>query len=432
MKETSTPPQLPLRFFRWYCHPKLRDSIEGDLMELYEERLAKSGKLKANASFIKDVLLLFRPGIVRSFEGYENLNTYSMLKNYFVVGLRHVTKHKLFSMLNIFCLAIGITVSLLMGAYVLNESSVNSTLKNADAQYLVKSKWKSENMGMEIATFSPLAKTLKEEYPHLVENYYRFDPVTAIVSVEDKHFRVGIAIGDTTFISMYGFRILHGSQNGAFVNNQSAVVTESFAEQFFGKKDVVDELITVQTRDGRSLEFIISAVLADLPYNNSITNFTGRYQVFLPMDNNQYFQYGDKGDRWNNIYMVNMVELKEGITPADVAEPLEQVLAKYQPTHTRENLKVELDGIKGYYLKKNSGAVQKMIITLLFIAAFILLMTIINFINIHIGTSSYRLKEIGLRKVFGGAKLQLIVQHLVESSCSRASALFYRLCCTRC
>jgi len=75
LKKDKALPKLPLRFFRWFCHPKLKDSIEGDLMELYEERKAKSGKLKADFSFIMDVMLLFRPGIIRPTEGYKNLKS---------------------------------------------------------------------------------------------------------------------------------------------------------------------------------------------------------------------------------------------------------------------------------------------------------------------------------------------------------------------
>lgn len=340
-----------------------------------------------------------------------------MLRNYFIVALRHLVRHKLFSLLNVSCLAIGITLTMLISAYVVTEKNVNAELRNIDDQYHIKSKWKSENMGMEITSFSPLAKTIKEEYPFLVENYYRFDPARAIVSVDDKHFRVGVAIGDTTFISMYGFHVLHGNQNAPFVNNESAVVTETFANQFFGKTDVVDQMISIQTpADGRVVVYNISAVLSDLPYNNSITNFTGRpYQVFLPIHNNQYFQMdGDKGDNWNNANMVNMIQLKKGVSPSEVSKAFAQVLDKYQPAHTRGNIEIQLEDIKTHYLQKNNEAVSKMIVTLLCIAGFILLMTIINFINIHVGTSSYRLKEIGLRKVFGGVKFQLIAQHLLE------------------
>src|SRR5450755_3718799 len=341
-----------------------------------------------------------------------------MLRSYIIIAIRHLSRHKLFSIINISCLAIGITFSLIIGVYVLDQESVNAHIKKANNQYVIKSKWKQENMGPDITTLGPLAKTMKDEYPDLVANYYRFDPVANIVSTGDKHFREDISVGDTTFVSMYGFALLYGNQKQTFINNQSAVVTEDFALKFFGESNVINKIITVQTpSDGGKHDFIISAVLKKTPYN-SISNFAiskTEYQVYLPMENNQYFQGGDKGDNWANVFMVGMIELQKGVSPKDIEKPFEQVLGKYQPPFVKGNLKVELAGIKNYYLAQNNYAVQKMITTLAMIAAFILFLSIINFVNINIGTSSYRLKEIGLRKVFGSAKLQLIMQFMTES-----------------
>ncbi|PZR34443.1 MAG: hypothetical protein DI538_16660, partial [Azospira oryzae] len=70
------PPKLALRFFRWYCHPKLLKYIEGDLMELYKERVGAKGKRRADWRFVLDVVLLFRPGIIRPAEGYQQVNQY--------------------------------------------------------------------------------------------------------------------------------------------------------------------------------------------------------------------------------------------------------------------------------------------------------------------------------------------------------------------
>src|SRR5262245_6493592 len=92
-----SPPRLFLRFFRWYCHANLADSIEGDLMELYYERVKRDGKKKADLKFVADVLLLCRPGIIRSAQGFDQLNQYDMFKNYFKVGIRNILKYKMFS-----------------------------------------------------------------------------------------------------------------------------------------------------------------------------------------------------------------------------------------------------------------------------------------------------------------------------------------------
>ena len=111
----KTAPKLPLRFFRWFCHPKLRDHIEGDLMELYDERVKGRGKRKADLKFIGDVLLLFRPGIIKPIEQHQNLNTQAMLKNYFKIGWRNLLRNKGYSVINMGGLAFGITVTLLIG-----------------------------------------------------------------------------------------------------------------------------------------------------------------------------------------------------------------------------------------------------------------------------------------------------------------------------
>src|SRR5271156_246683 len=109
MKKNS-PPKYFLRFFRWFCHPKLRDHIEGDLMELYDERVKEKGKRNADTKFIFDVLLLFRPGIIKPTEGYKNLNNYGMIKSYFKIGWRNFVKNKGYSSINIIGLAAGMTV----------------------------------------------------------------------------------------------------------------------------------------------------------------------------------------------------------------------------------------------------------------------------------------------------------------------------------
>src|SRR5690349_13545399 len=105
-----------------------------------------------------------------------------MIRNYFLIAIRHMTRHKLFSIINILCLAIGITFSMLIGVYILNQKNTNHDLKNYRQQYVIKSKWKVKDMGLPLTTVGPLAKTLKDQYPNLVANYFRYNPVTNVVS----------------------------------------------------------------------------------------------------------------------------------------------------------------------------------------------------------------------------------------------------------
>lgn len=343
-------------------------------------------------------------------------NSIHMFRNYVTIAWRNLLRNNGFPVINIFCLVIGLTFSLLMGVYISDQAAINSDIKNVSDQYVIKSDWKHENMGLPITTLGPLAKTIREEYPGLVENYYRFNPVVNIVSYGDKHFRTQMSVGDTTLVTMYGFPLLAGDPQHAFRNDQSAVVTEKFARKFFGGAPALDKVISIQTpADGQKHNFVITAVLRDLPFN-SITGFTKHeYEVYLPMEANPYFQAGDKGDQWSNIYMAGMIQLKRGVTAERLQRPFADVLEKYQPAFVKGNLKIKLAAVRDYYLKDNNGSVQKMLTTLSFVTVFILMLAMINFVNISVGTSAYRLKEIGLRKVFGSSRRQLIAQYLTEA-----------------
>lgn len=339
-----------------------------------------------------------------------------MLKNYFLIATRHLVRHKFFSAINILCLALGISFSLIIGVYVLNQYNVNASLKNVNNQYIIKSNWKVKEMGLDITTFGPLAKTLKDDYPSLVANYYRYNPVTNVVSAGDKSFKEDIAIGDTSFVFMYGFPLLYGDKEKPFTDNSSAVITETMAIKLFGNSNAIGKVLSVLTTvNGEKQDYKVSAVLKDIPYN-SVTNLIGNsYNVFVPTEGNRYYAGGDPSQNWNSAYEIGMVELKPGVSPNDLANPIKQIIAKNTTENIQKNLTVQLAPVKDYYLKDHNGAARKMIVILSLAAVFILLMAVINFVNINIGTSSYRLKEIGLRKVFGGAKLQLIFQFLTEA-----------------
>lgn len=338
-----------------------------------------------------------------------------MLKSYLLIAIRHLARHRFFSAIMVCCLALGITFAMIIGLYVSNQESVNGGIRDLSNQYMIRSKWKVKGVGMDITTIAPLAKTMREEYPALVANYYRYCPVSQVVSAGDNFFKEQVAIGDTTLVSMYGFPLLYGDKQHAFPTISSAVVTEKTAMKWFGQKNVIGKRFGMQTTAGDYQQFTISAVLKDLP-ENSVTSLMGnRYEVFLPAIGNRNFAGGDPLTSWADAFQVGLVELKPGVRAQDLTVPFRQVLAKYTKDPITKNLEVELAPLHDYHLKENNAVVQRMVTTLSLVAAFILLMAIINFVNITIGTSGHRLKEIGLRKVFGSAQKQLVLQFIVEA-----------------
>lgn len=338
-----------------------------------------------------------------------------MLQNYFKIGWRNLRKNGIFTFINVFGLSVGLTFTLLIGSYIWDEWQVNADLRNIDNQYIIQSKWKQPNMGMEITTLAPLAKTLKEQYPNLVENYYRFDGVSTTVSKGANHFREDIQIGDSTLLAMYGFPLLHGDARTALSHPNSVVLSEKMALKYFGKTDIVGQTIQIESFTRERKDFMITAVLAPLPFN-SVTQFVStEIPVLLPMSSLAFFGREAGMTAWDNAYVVNYIELKKGITPADLQKPIAQTIATNASELVKVNLEVFLKPLRTLHRENNNGLINKTLLTLSLVALFIVFMAVVNFVNISIGSSSSRLKEIGVRKVLGSEKKQVIGQFLTES-----------------
>jgi putative ABC transport system permease protein len=339
-----------------------------------------------------------------------------MLKNYFKIAWRNIVKHRFYSFVNIVGLFTGITFALLIGAYVWQELQVNKELRNYKQQFFLQTQWKDDAQSGAITTFAPLAKRLKEEYPNLIVNFYRWDGITSGVTKGDKSFREDIQLGDSTLLSMFGFELLHGDKQTALMEPYSAVITEQTAIRYFGKTNVVGQTLIIQSFSGGEKDFAITGVLKTQK-ENSVTrlNADNRNTVFIPTNTYDYFSRTSL-DNWNNFWIPSYIELKEGASVVAVQQAIEQLIKTNLPDAVKPNfIKVEAVPLSNYYLHKDNGLVKRMLYMLSFIGLFILLMAVVNFINIAISSSGNRMKEIGMRKVMGSMRWHLIIQFLAES-----------------
>ncbi|PJJ79476.1 ABC transporter permease [Mucilaginibacter auburnensis] len=335
-----------------------------------------------------------------------------MLQNYITVAWRNMWKHKFFTLINIFGLSIGICFTLVIAVYVWQESSVNSQLRNADNQYIIQSKWKKPGLGYEMTTLAGLPQALKQNYPNLVANAYHWDGINSIVSKGDKHFQEILQVGDSSFINMYGFKLLDGDGATALKDPFSVVITEEKAIKYFGKTNCVGQTLTIESFKGEKHDFTVTGVLAKYR-KNSVTNLIERSNstFFLPAEAVKFL--GRDLDSWSNVVVVGLLELKEGIKPADLVGPMKTLIKVNATPQIAANLDPYLINLQSYY--QDNPVVKKTIFTLSCIALFILLMAVVNFVNICISSSSKRMKEMGVRKVLGGLRQQLIIQFLTES-----------------
>lgn len=339
-----------------------------------------------------------------------------MFKSYLKIMIRNMMRQKAYSMITILGLTVGLTFAMLISVFVWSEMQVNQNLKDVDRLYLVETEY-TKGQGSLPTFFVPamIGERAVEKYPAVFENNYRFRDRAITVSKGDKHFRIQSMIGDSTLIDMFGFQILHGSASGDVLSRPDAmVITEKIARQFFDRLDVAGETLTVSTESNGMQEYVITGVIADLPKKNTVSDFMNMdAQVFLSHANRANFNLGGIDDWGASI--ITYIKVAKGASEAEAAAKLNELLQSEAPDAVRADKSIKLSPLENYYLVTNHQAVQKLIISLSVIAAFILLLAITNFINITVARSFSRLKEVGVRKVIGGVRRQVVFQFLSEA-----------------
>ncbi|MCW5911653.1 MAG: ABC transporter permease [Cyclobacteriaceae bacterium] len=424
MKEASTPPKLATRFFRWYCHPKLRDYIEGDLMEVYERRLKTSGKRKADLLFIVDVLLLCRPGIIKPTEGYKKLNTYGMYKSYFKIGWRNLAGNKTLAFIKIFGLSIGLSACMLIFLYAKDEMSYDQFHENKTRLYRIIQTFHigdkpPKTLG---TTNTVVGETFARQLPE-VQQYVRINGFPVTIKKDDEVFTEHTLFVDNIFFSVFTFPLLAGNESTALKELHSVVISKDMALKYFGMVDVIGKSLQIKMGDGFE-DFSISAVSENFPQNSTLK--TG---VLLPFES--YERYNDNKE-WFGGSMNTFLLLSPQANSNTVVSKMQAIFDKNisnEITKAKEKLGVDvsitlaLQPLTDIHLSTQAGPgngmtdgskpVYSYILTC--IAVFILVIACINFINLSIAQSLKRNKEIGIRKVIGSTRKQIIRQFLTES-----------------
>lgn len=416
------PPKFFRHFFRWYCHPRLHKPIEGDLMELYYERLDELGKRKADLLFIKDVFILFRKDIIRPAGGTYRLNFYGMLKHNLLITLRSFKRYQNTFWINLTGLTVGLAAFMLIFLWVNDEISKDQFHVKGDQIYQVlRTKRTSDRptrthdsnsellipeMKAELAEIE-MAVPIMREFPY------------AVLSIDDQTLKSsGLFVGKD-FFNMFSFNLTDGNPNEVLTSPSSIVISKSLSKKLFGEENAIGKTIhLLDNTDGEVLyeaDYQVSGLFDDSGLNSSEDfEFVLPYQVFA----------ADRVGSWGSNSSRVFIQLNEQTDLAAFQAKLDDFYQrKMAQIYVREGNVINMH-LQPYLTRYLFNRYENGILTggrisyvYLFSAVglLILLVACINFINLSTALATRRLKEVGVKKVFGTSKGFIISQHLMES-----------------
>jgi len=359
-----------------------------------------------------------------------------MLKNYLLTAWRNLIRNKVFSLIKILGLSIGLTVCMLIFLYTRDELSFDRFHNNKAQLYRIVQDWeignKRQSMGI---TNAVVGETFAAAIPE-VQQSVRLKGVTVTVKRNDNLFNETPLFVDDNYLSVFTFPLLDGNSKTALTDPHSLVLSESMAKKYFGSTEVIGKTLQIKTAD--TFEgFTVTAVTAGTPQNSTL-----QAEMLLPL--NYYEKYNsNKGWFGGSLHTFvllapgsnkKLVETKmQGIFYINIKDKLQKAQAEQGTT---VKISLSLQPLVAIHLSKEAGPDNGMAAgssplyayLLSCIAVFILVIACINFINLAVAQSLKRSREIGIRKVMGSSRTQLIFQFLTESFLVSLVAFLLAIC----
>ncbi len=322
------------------------------------------------------------------------------------IAFRKMKKQKAYSLINTIGLALGMTLSFLIFFWVQDELGTNRFHENADHLFRINKKY---HIGSETeynpSTPFPLAYAARENCAEVIDAT-RFQRISALISFSDYEDRVfyenRICLADPSFFKVFTFPSIKGDPSKAMAEPDAIVLTESTAHKYFGTKDPLGKILTLD----HEKDFVVKSVIEDIPQDSDL-----RFDLFVPIS-----RMVDPKSllSWENHYALTFVLLQDGSFLTDVEKKLSKLIQEQLPN---EQISLTLQPIGDIHLYSADGSEEGMKFVRIFsiVAIFILVIACINYINLSTARSERRAKEVGLRKAVGARRMQIAWQFFLES-----------------
>lgn len=335
-----------------------------------------------------------------------------MIRNYFKIALRNIWHHKAYSILNITGLAIGMACSILILLWVQDELSYDRFNTNAGQLYRLTC-----NAGDFKAAVSPagMAEGLQSEMPEIKATVRLSKPSTNLFEVDDRKFEEKrVFFADSNFLQVFSYKLNEGNPATALQRPDAVLITEDIAKKYFGGQDALGRIIKKDNNEN----YTVTGILANLPSNSHL-----QFDFILPMSSIANSDYDLKNKVWGNFNYYTYIQLNKNVTPsgASFSQLVPQIQKIYKSHFSEAKIDFHLQPLTDIHLHSDlqidlpgKGNIQYVNIFFI-VALFIVAVACINFMNLATARSARRAKEVGLRKVVGAGRTQLIIQFLSES-----------------
>ncbi|TSD66910.1 FtsX-like permease family protein [Inquilinus sp. KBS0705] len=335
-----------------------------------------------------------------------------MIMNYFKIAWRNLFKNKLYSLINIGGLGVGMAVSFMLLLYVYNELTYDSFYKNNDRIYQVL---RSQPANGEIQTGNsisvPVAAAMKKDFPEIEQVSRATWLNSRLFKYNDKALNLSAFSADPSIFDIFSFEFVKGNKQTAFTDVSSIVLSESGAMALFGNDDPIGKIVKIDnTRSAK-----VTAVIKNQPENATL-----KFQALSSWDMLEADQPWVKDQNWGNFSFTTYAMVKPGVNVAALNKKLAGLVGKYNPANKENKLSLYQYSRQHLYfdfkngMPTGSGAIQYVRL-FMFLAIGILLIACINFMNLSTARSENRSREVGVRKVVGASRFSIIQQFMGES-----------------